>query len=67
MAKKVTASVIGGREKTYDEVESIQDLIEEFDLSNPSIKVNGQSVDEDYDLPDYAYVSFGTKVKGGRA
>lgn len=66
MAKKVTALVIGGSEKTFDDV-TLSDLISQFDLDNPSIKVNGQTQDANYELKDYDYVSFGTKVKGGQA
>ena len=65
MAKNVTAQQLGASPKTFAEVDSIQDIMEEFDLENVSIKVNGQTVDENHTLQDYAFVTFGEKVKGG--
>ena len=66
MAKKITVSAFGGQDKTYDEVSSLQQLVKDLDLDNPSIRVNGETASINDSLPDYAYVSFGTKVKGGQ-
>ena len=66
MAKNITVQALGGQSKTYENVDSIQDLIEDYDLDNPSIKVNGKTADANDTLEDYAFVSFGEKVKGGK-
>ena len=66
MAKTVTVQALGGESKTYDNVESIHDLISDYDLDNPSIKVNGKTASASDILDDYAFVSFGEKVKGGK-
>ncbi len=66
MAKNVTAQQLGGQPKTFAEIDSLQDIMDEFDLESPSIKVNGNTVDADYEIQDYDFISFGEKVKGGR-
>jgi sulfur carrier protein ThiS len=36
-----------------------------LDTAELSVSVNGETVDMDYELSDYEFVSFGKKVKGG--
>ena len=65
MANNVTALQLGGQPKVLNNMETVNDILELFELDNPSIKVNGETVNSDYELSDYDFVSFGEKVKGG--
>jgi len=65
MANNVTATSIGAQPKVFNNVDTVEDIIDQLDLDSPSIKVNGQTVNESYSLSDYDFVSFGEKVKGG--
>lgn len=65
MAKSVTGVQLGAQPKVLDDVNTVQDILTQFDLSGVSIKVNGQTQDASYTLKDYDFVSFGEKVKGG--
>ena len=65
MANNVTAQALGAQPKVLNDVFTVADIISQLDLDNPSVKVNGQTVDSDYELEDFAFVSFGAKVKGG--
>jgi sulfur carrier protein ThiS len=65
MANNVTATSIGAQPKVFNNVSTVEDIIDQLDLDSPSIKVNGQTVNESYSLSDYDFVSFGEKVKGG--
>ena len=65
MATNVTATQLGAQPQVLQDVNSVQDIMTKFNLSNASIKVNGQTQDASYILKDYDFVSFGEKVKGG--
>lgn len=65
MANSVTVTQLGAQPKVLNNVSTVQDIIDQMELDNPSIKVNGSTVNADYELPDFAFVSFGEKVKGG--
>lgn len=65
MAKNVTAVQIGAQPQVLNGMDTIQDILDHFDLEGVSIKVNGQTQDANYSLNDYDFVSFGEKVKGG--
>ncbi len=66
MADKVRAQVLGGAEKTFDDVETVADLRKELKLERGyAVTVNGEPADEDQELNDYEFVSFAPAVKGG--
>jgi sulfur carrier protein ThiS len=65
MAKSVTAIQLGGQPKVLNDMDTVQDILDHFDLTGVSIKINGQAVEPDHELSDYDFVSFGEKVKGG--
>lgn len=68
MANKVNAQVLGGATKTLDNVETVQDVMDKMGLSGSyTIKMNGETVEAGDSLEDYAFLSFGEKVKGGNA
>jgi hypothetical protein len=66
MAKNVTVQVLGGQKKVFDEIGTLADIVKAFELSNPSIKINGKDANIEDDLADYSFVSLGEKVKGGK-
>lgn len=66
MADKITAQVLGGQPKTFDDVETVGDLRKELKLERGyTATVNGEPADDDQDLNDYEFVSFAPAVKGG--
>lgn len=65
MAKNVTAVQLGGNPKIMNDVDTVQDILDQFELSGVSIKINGETADADTELNDYDFVSFGERVKGG--
>ena len=65
MANNVTAQSLGAQPKVLNDVTTVGDIISQLELDNPSVKVNGQTVDANYELNDFDFVSFGAKVKGG--
>ena len=65
MAKNITAVQLGAAPQVLNDMDTVQDIMDHFDLSGVSIKVNGQTQDAEYELKDYDFVSFGEKVKGG--
>ena len=65
MANNVTATQLGGQAKVYNDVDTVQDIMDKLDISGVSIKVNGETVDANHELSDYEFVTFGEKVKGG--
>ena len=65
MANNVTVQQLGAQPQVINDASSISELIEKLGLDSPSVKVNGETQDENYSLKDYDFVSFGSKVKGG--
>lgn len=66
MAKKITAQVLGGQPKTFDGVDTIEDLKKKLTLGDGyAASVNGEPADDDYELNDYEFVSLAPAVKGG--
>ncbi len=64
-ANNVTVAQLGAQPQVMNDVKKVSDIIAKLDLDNPSIKVNGNTVEADYRLNDFDFVSFGAKVKGG--
>lgn len=60
---KVQAQVVGGDIKQH-EAQTVSELKSKLNLTNYQASVNGESVDDDYELSDYEFVSFAQKVKG---
>jgi sulfur carrier protein ThiS len=67
MANNVTAHQLGAQPQVLNGVSTVKDILTKFDLSGVSVKINGKTVDENYVLNDYDFVSLGEKVKGGLA
>lgn len=65
MAKNVTAIQLGAQPKIV-EASTVGEIMEQFDLKDVSIKVNGKSATAETELSEYDHVAFGEKVKGGR-
>ena len=67
MAKEVTAKVLGGEAKPGLEISKVSDAYSALSLDgNYTATVNGAPASMDDSLPDYAFVSFSTAVKGGK-
>jgi hypothetical protein len=70
MAKHFTVTQLGAQPQTraledYSPGLTAGDLMGDLDIEGASIKVNGKTVTEDYEIQEYDFVSFGEKVKGG--
>ena len=68
MAKNVTVVTLGQSPLTSDrDAKTVGELATSLGLSdNLAVKINGETATYDTALADYAFVSFGEKVKGGR-
>lgn len=66
MASNVTAQALGAQPKVLNNVSTVAEVISQLSLDNPSIKVNGQTVEASHSLSDFDFISFGAKVKGGQ-
>lgn len=65
MAKKVTAQVTGGQTKTFDDVNSVDDVRLQLGISAEyTANVNGDPAEMSENVEDYAFVTFAEKVKG---
>lgn len=65
MAKSVTAVQLGAQPQIMEDMTTVQEIMDYFDIEGVSIKVSGQTQSASYELQDYDFVSFGEKVKGG--
>lgn len=65
MAQKLTIAVLGGATKTEQSYETVKEIKQALGLGSYTATVNGESVDDDDDLPDFGYVSLAPAVKGG--
>jgi sulfur carrier protein ThiS len=62
---KVTVVELGGQ-PTVKDVGTVADLLSAMNMSNDrAVTVNGRTVDKNYVLKDFEFVSIGEKVKGG--
>jgi len=63
----VMSKVLGGSAKANElsDEATVGDLKEILGLSKHTASVNGDSVDDDYELSDGDYVNFAEAVKGG--
>lgn len=60
----VVACVLGGRPQRK-EAETVGDLRDLMNLDGHKASVQGEPVDDDYELEDEDFVSFAPSVKGG--
>lgn len=60
---KVQAQVVGGDIKTHDAT-TVGELMSKLGLEKHKANVNGEPVDNDYQLSDYEFVTFAPQVKG---
>ena len=60
---KVQVQPVGGS-ITQREATTVSDLKRQMDLPTYQATVNGEPVDDNYDLEDYEFVSLAPKVKG---
>lgn len=65
--KNVTVVTLGQSPVTSDrEVNTVAELAESLGLSDSlQVKINGQTASYDDEVTDYAFISFGEKIKGG--
>ena len=62
---KVQAQVLGGEIKQLDDVNAVTDVKSRLQATNHVATVNGEPVEDDYQLSDYEFVSLSPAVKGG--
>lgn len=62
---KVTVTELGGQPQIKD-VGTVKDLLTSMNMSSDrAVTVNGRTVNADYVLKDFEFVTIGEKVKGG--
>lgn len=66
MANRVTVQVVGGQQKTVDNVSTISQLKEMFNVPNHTATINGEPATSSSALGDYNFVHLAPAVKGGR-
>ncbi len=64
MANNVIAVQVGGQPKQFENVTTVREVAAQLGLDNPSVKINGNEASLDSTLSDFAYITFGAKVKG---
>jgi len=64
MAMKITAQVMGGQPKVFDDVETVKDIKAKLGVSNHTATVNGEPASDDQELSDYEFVTLAPAVKG---
>lgn len=61
---KVTVEITGSEPKVVEGVNTVGDVKSKFGKTNYIAKVNGDSVDDDYELSNFEFVSLAENVKG---
>jgi hypothetical protein len=62
---KVHAQVMGGDIKELADVSSVADVKSRLQATNHTATVNGEAVEDDYELSDFEFVTLAPAVKGG--
>jgi len=62
---KVTGQVLGGDPKVLEQMGTIADVKSRLQANNHTATVNGEPVEDDYELSDYEFVMLSPAVKGG--
>lgn len=62
---KITVKVTGGNVQEL-QADTVADVKEELNLPEHTVTVNGEAVDDDYELEDYEFVVLTEPAKGGR-
>ena len=66
MGKKITIQTAGGRPTTLENCETVQDAYDALGLDgNYSAQLGPNAAQLTDEVPDYSFVSFSEKVKGG--
>lgn len=66
MANNVTGKIVGGESKAFDEMTTVGEIRVAIKAdATAQATVNGKSVDDEYAVRDYDFVSFSKNVKGG--
>jgi hypothetical protein len=65
MANKVTIAVLGGKPKTFDSVNTVQEAKKLVKCLDYMAVVNGEAQDDDFALDSYSFVALAPPVKGG--
>jgi sulfur carrier protein ThiS len=60
---KVTVQVVGGSLKQMEK-NTVQDIMTELGLTNYGATVNGDAVQNNYELSDFEFVTLAPQVKG---
>jgi hypothetical protein len=67
MANNVTVVELGGQPKVIQNVSSVKEAAEQLGIAlDLTPTVNGKSATYDTSISDFAFISFGAKVKGGK-
>lgn len=67
MANNVSTVLLGGSPRIANDVSTVQELADKLSIeSGLQVTINGKAADYSTALDDYAFVSFGAKVKGGK-
>jgi len=61
---KVQAQVLGGEIKSLADVGTVGDVKDRLQVTNHTATVNGEPVEDSYELSDYEFVSMSPAVKG---
>ena len=61
---KVTAQVLGGDPKVLEGMGTVGDVKAKLQATNHTATVNGEPVEDSYELDDYEFVSLAPAVKG---
>jgi hypothetical protein len=62
---KVTGQVLGGDPKVLEQMDTVGDVKARLQASNHTATVNGEPVEDNYQLSDYEFVMLSPAVKGG--
>lgn len=61
---KVTVEITGAQPQVVTDMNTVADVKTKFGKANYVAKVNGESVDDSYELNDYEFVTLAENVKG---
>lgn len=65
MAKDVRGTIVGGQPRDFQTVETVAEVAAALGASDRTAMVNGVAAEHSMVLPDYAFVTFTDKKKGG--
>lgn len=65
MAKDVRGTIVGGQPRDFQTVETVAEVAAALGAGDRIAMVNGVAAEHSMVLPDYAFVTFTDKKKGG--